>query len=312
MSSAVLSLTSRQPKTKGFARIRAALAEESTPVEAEVRREAEVVRQVRDSDMDLESLVVPPAPSAPTTAHSSPNLPVHDNMDETSEDAMIMDGGLGLSSSFKQQMLRHSKGRNFWETFPDAPGGRITPPPPTFYLPRGPAGGIGPLDDMAMDSPSAAYASQSLVPAGGVFPMTTTTTSSSGGGTPAAASASTGPPSAAEITRRINSKRRRDDDFDPVSFKRRAVSPGMSVHNSPIMQSPLQRDMAPWGSRPGSNGGDRAGGGGSGGSGAPSESGGQSQGPPGSSQGRVNGGKGRIGFQGMVDTHDGITRLSIE
>ena len=275
-------------------------------MEAEVRREAEVVRQVRESDMDLETLIVPPTLSAATTAHSSPNLPVHDNIDEMSEDAMITDAGLGLSSSFKQQMLRNSKGRNFWETFPDAPGGRTTPPPP-FFLPRGSSGGSG-LEDMSMDSPSAAYGSQALVPAGGVFPMTTTT-SSSGGGTPqpAVASASSGPPSAAEITRRINSKRRRDDDFDPVSFKRRAVSPGMSVHNSPIMQSPLQRDMAPWGSRPGSNGGDRAGGG----SGAPSESGSQSQGAS-QSQGRVNGGKARVGFQVMVDANDGITRLSIE
>ena len=44
----------KQPKTKGFARIRAALAEETTPIDSEVRREAEVIRQVRESDMDLE------------------------------------------------------------------------------------------------------------------------------------------------------------------------------------------------------------------------------------------------------------------
>ena len=114
------------------------------------------------------------------------------------------------------------------------------------------------------------------------------------------------PPSAADITRKINNKRRRDDDFDLHSFKRRAVSPSMSTHGSPVVQSPMQRDAAPWGSRPGSNGGE-------GRSSAASESGstmgttscGQSAGP------RVNG-KGRIGFQGMVDTHDGIMRMSIE
>ncbi|KAI5849670.1 hypothetical protein GGS23DRAFT_601880, partial [Durotheca rogersii] len=99
-----------------------------------------------------------------------------------------------------------------------------------------------------------------------------------------------------------------DDDFDPHSFKRRAVSPGMSVHNSPIMQSPLQRDMAPWGSRPGSNhGGDRA-------PGTPSENGssGGNNGPFGSSGRSVSGAKGRVGFQGMVDTNDGLMRMSIE
>ena len=92
-----------------------------------------------------------------------------------------------------------------------------------------------------------------------------------------------------------------------MSFKRRAVSPGMSAHNSPIMQSPMQRDVAPWGSRPGSNGGDK------GGSSAPSESGstpGHISG--GSTTGTRMNGKGRVGFQGMIDTHDGIMRMSIE
>ena len=267
--------------------------------------------------MDLESL--------PTTAYSSPNMPVHDNIDEICDDPMPMDAGLGLSSSFKQQVLKNSKGKDFWDTFSDssvtnatttaaataaaASALRTTPPPPAF--PRGSSSGFS-IDDMSMDSPFASSTqSSSVVPAGAIFPMTTT--SSSGGDTPQPTAGPQPPPTAAEITRRINSKRRRDDDFDPVSFKRRAVSPGMSVHNSPVMQSPLQRDMAPWGSRPGSNGGDRAGG-----SGAPSENGsqgpGQGQGTNGNGggAGRVNGNKGRVGYQGMVDTHDGITRLSIE
>jgi D-3-phosphoglycerate dehydrogenase len=149
-----------------------------------------------------------------------------------------------------------------------------------------------------------------------------------------------GPPTAAEITRRINSKRRRDDDLDPVSIKRRAVSPGMSVHNSPVMQSPLQRDMAPWGassghhhqhqhggsmsSRPGSVGGESVGGAGAGAGGAGKNGGGNGNGngsgggssDNGSAHGaggsNWGGGKVRVGFQGMVETNDGITRLSIE
>ncbi|KAK3945644.1 hypothetical protein QBC46DRAFT_371264 [Diplogelasinospora grovesii] len=327
------------PKTKGFARIRAALAEESAPVESEFQREAEVIRQVRESDMvDHLDLRPPATHSTTTTALSSPSLATQadTNLDEISEaDAMIMDspanplgltGGSG-SGSFKHQALKNGKGKVFWDTFPDGPQPRITPPPPSFGLARGSSSGLS-MDDLNMDSPSAGSATQNNP---FVLPTQTTTASSSGHDTPqpTASSGQSGSgsgamaipnvPSAAEITRRINSKRRRDDDFDPVSFKRRAVSPGMSVHNSPIMQSPLQRDMGPWGgsasaagghggSRPGSVGCDTINT-----RGTPSEAGSNNGGGSGSgSKMGVNGGKGRVGYQGMVDTNDGITRLSIE
>ncbi|KAI8312551.1 hypothetical protein K4K61_010103 [Colletotrichum sp. SAR11_59] len=284
------------PKTKNFARIRAALFEEGAPVETETRREAEVVRQVRESDVDLEP---PRQQTAPATTHSSPNLGTQEPMLDDIPESMITDSALNLSGSFKQQALKNSKGTKFWDTFSEASsaGTRTTPPPPSG-LPRGSSSGIS--EDISMDSPS-------LGPTAG-FAMAASSGESQKGDTPLLAQGPQPAPSAAEITRRINSKRRREDDFDPVSFKRRAVSPGMSVHNSPIMQSPMQRDVAPWGSRPGSNSGDR------GGSGAPSESG-SLGGTPGSNpnaNGRVNGTKGRVGFQGMVDTSDGMMRMSIE
>src|SRR4051812_29887923 len=87
----------QQPKTKGFARIRAALAEETAPVEAEFRREAEVIRQVRESDMDLEPRI-PLSHSAATTALSSPNLTTHDSMDDVPEDIMMIDPTVGGGS----------------------------------------------------------------------------------------------------------------------------------------------------------------------------------------------------------------------
>ncbi|CCT64431.1 uncharacterized protein FFB20_03238 [Fusarium fujikuroi] len=271
----------RRPKTKGFARIRAALMEESTPAESEFRREAEVVKQVRDCDMELEPRITQPAleSTQSTTAPSSPNLTQQEGLNDVPEDDIMGDISMGLSSSFKQHAIKNSKGKTFWDTFSESSstGGARTTPPPAAFLPRGSSSGIS--EDVAMDSPSV------------------------GGAT----NGSTQPPTAAEITRRINSKRRRDDDFDPVSFKRRAVSPGMSVHNSPVMQSPLQRDGMSWGSRPGSNGGDKAG------SSAPSEAGSTPGNLSGSSSaaGRLNS-KGRVGFQGMIDTHDGIMRMSIE
>lgn len=73
----------------------------------------------------------------------------------------------------------------------------------------------------------------------------------------------------------------------------------MSVQNSPVTQSPMQRDINPWGTRPSSN---------SGSSGGEKANAGNGTGIEG---GRVNGTK-RIGFQGMVDTNDGLMKMSIE
>ncbi|KAI9054276.1 hypothetical protein LZ554_001444 [Drepanopeziza brunnea f. sp. 'monogermtubi'] len=249
------------PKTKGFARIRAALAEEGAPIETEVRREAEVVRQTRESDPEPRH----PSVSNNTLMHSSPNLgpTLHDPSDG---DEMMVDISQGLSSSFKQHAMRNSRGKEFWETFKED-SNRCTPPPPHF-----PSRGIS--EDNSLDLPN-----MSTVP---LFP-------NNSDHVPSSPSRSSTPqpqngPTMAEITRKVNNKRRRDDDFDPTSFKRRAVSPGMSAHNSPIMQSPMQRDIQPWGTRPPSNG-DKTG---------------------------ANGGSKRVGFQGMVDTNDSLMKMSIE
>ncbi|KAH0526555.1 hypothetical protein TsFJ059_009858 [Trichoderma semiorbis] len=267
------------PKAKAFARIRAALAEEGAPAEAEFIREAEIVKQVRESDVDLEPRhqTTGGDTNAMTTAHSSPNLVGNQEpLEDIPADDSMGELGASLSSSFKQHAMKNSKGKQFWDTFSESSGAR-TPPPASAFLPRGSSSGMS--EDTNMDSPSlssAAFHNGQL-------------------------------PSAAEITRRINNKRRRDDDFDPTSFKRRAVSPSISAHNSPVVQSPMQRDVMPWGSRPGSTGGDR-------GSSGQSESGslgGTPANPPIGSTGQVSR-KGRVGLQGMVDTNDGIMRMSIE
>ena len=96
----------------------------------------------------------------------------------------------------------------------------------------------------------------------------------------------------------------RDDDFDESSLKRRAVSPGVSVHNSPIIsQSPAQRDGSLWGTatkanRETPNGGsnnERT----------------SSAGSASMSMTPTLGPK-RIGLQGMTDTYDGLMNMSIE
>ncbi|CCD54390.1 hypothetical protein ACHAPC_004739 [Botrytis cinerea] len=257
------------PKTKGFARIRAALAEESAPVETEVRREAEVVRQTRESDMDLEPSRHPSISTI--DARSSPIIgPTQDSLEGIPEDDIMADASSSqLSGSFKQQVIRNSKGKEFWDSFSD--DNNRTPPPPNFNH-RGSTSGMS--EDLSLE----AHLSTPLHPH-----------RSNSDSSPSRSST----PQASEPMRKITHKRRRDDDLDPTSFKRRAVSPGMSVHNSPVMQSPMQRDLAPWGSRPNSNG----------------EPG---NGKSGLGNGSAGIGGRRIGFQGMVDTNDGLMKMSIE
>ncbi|KAL1888716.1 hypothetical protein Cpir12675_006066 [Ceratocystis pirilliformis] len=275
------------PKTKGFARIKAALAEETAPIDSESRREAEVVRQVMESDRPEPRNIMPKSVS--TTAHSSPNLAPVDSADEVVEDDMIIEATNALSAAWKKNPP--PSGKLLWDSVASrsigsgAPQNHTTPP-------------LGPIRTRAMSTFSDDLTMES--------PLLASTTQMDG--KPTALSLSVNMPqlpTAAEITRRINNKRRRDDDFDPMSFKRRAVSPSLSVHNSPIMQSPMQRDMPPWGPRPTSNGGDRPAllGTATSSSSASIESG---------TVNRSTKIPGRVGYQGMVDTNDGIMRMSIE
>ncbi|KAI9847458.1 MAG: hypothetical protein M1837_002359 [Sclerophora amabilis] len=273
------------PKTKNFSRIQAALIEEHTPVDCEVRREAEVVRQVWESDVDLE----PNNHAAHTEiADGSPSSP-KESMPPDSDGA----------HSFNVQAQRNSGGKEFWDNFD---GCRRTPPPPLFNQ----SSSSTVFDDSIMESPTVCTQNTSLVytdqrnddQTSQSFPMLSSRSSRASTPQPPP------PPSAAEITRKINNKRRRDDDFDESSLKRRAVSPGMSVQNSPILaQSPAQKDGW-WGlHKPGReatpaatsthNAGERASSGGS----ASSVSAGPTK---------------RVGFQGMCDTNDGLMKMSIE
>ena len=104
-------------------------------------------------------------------------------------------------------------------------------------------------------------------------------------------------------------KRRREDDSDIATIKRRAVSPGLSAQNSPVLQqSPGQKGDGPaevWGLPPASVSGT-----GNGNGAARREDGGR-----GSMGGSVGGGVAvgkKLGLQGMVDTHDGLMKMSIE
>ncbi|KAF7508652.1 hypothetical protein GJ744_009044 [Endocarpon pusillum] len=268
------------PKTKTFARIRAALLEEAAPVENEAKREADVIHQVRESDPTMNS------PTRQSTfRHDGLETALDDDM-ATNDAPSITDS---LTNTFSQHAEKNSDGLRFWNNFDR----RHRTPPPSL-LPRKSSSAMS--DDVSMDSTMTSQGTNSGI---GIFTgqLQCDSRSRSRSSTPLASIA----PTAGEAARKANNRKRgRDDDLDPSSFKRRAVSPGMSVQSSPVLQqSPGFNGDKAWGQMPppktgtersnsGSNGGS---GGGGGGGGGPNK---------------------RVGLQGMVETNDGLMNMSIE
>ena len=247
-------------------------------MDTEVRREAEVIRQVRDSDADRDTIS---QPSQLNTSASSPSLgplnagPTECNAvlpEDTSLEGSEESSTRRSSSAFSTQAIKNSGGVHFWNNFDE----RMRTPPP-IMVPRSNSSGVS--DDATMETPQSSLWS--------VTPQH------------AAVKPDDTPPlfQPNAITRKGN-KRMRDDDLDPNYFKRRAVSPGLSVQNSPVLpQSPGW-----WGapSRPNrdtvssSFGGERT----------------TSNGSTTSASGGC--GPKRVGLQGMNDTNDGLMNMSIE
>ena len=232
------------PKTKGFARIRAALQEESSPVDTDIRRDAEVVRQVR---VGSASNTFIPELSTQSTACSSPDLnptlPERHPMDGTDMgeiDALgvtlpTTEGGSYTSTVSMDERSRNSTGNLFAHLL--APSRLTTTPPPFFRSTRHRSSSGALSEDARMESLSQ---------------TTVTNRRSQSQSSPERETPEPFPapplPSAAEVLAKAHGKRRRDDDFDPSSIKRRAVSPGMSVHSSPVLgQSPVSSTSGWWG-----------------------------------------------------------------
>ena len=251
-------------------------------MDTEVRREAEVVRQVRESDADGD-VNLQPSQSQPTTSCSSPNLvPVTvgptDSSGNPPDDVSLDEESARRrsSSAFNSHAIKNSGGVSFWNNFDER---MRTPPPP--MLGRSSSSAVG--DDMNLDKDTP----QSSVVA------TTPQHSQNGQIKSQEACQPSAPvmPTTFEIPRKGN-KRMRDDDFDPNYFKRRAVSPGLSVQNSPVLpQSPG------WWGTPPSNKVERVASNGS---------------TNGSQSGAACGQPKRVGMQGMNDTNDGLMNMSIE
>ncbi|KAF9893191.1 hypothetical protein FE257_011614 [Aspergillus nanangensis] len=261
------------PKTKTFARIRAALLEENAPIDYEAKREAEVIRQVHESEPNI------PQKSPTLDAFSNVNPFQPPESSRSVEDLPVKSGtSIPDEPSFSDAAHRNSRGTDFWNSFDERY--RTPPPPPLRQL-----GTSISEDDLAMD----------------MTPPTTT------GSTCEFAKPGERPGSRSSMTNaaihEIKRKRRRDDDFDPNLFKRRAVSPSMSVQSSPVMaNSATVKETGPniWGPPPKSNLGslfpDRP----------STETGNRNNST--SQPGPLK----RVGLQGMNETNDGLMNMSIE
>ncbi|KAK2761583.1 hypothetical protein FQN54_001411 [Arachnomyces sp. PD_36] len=247
-----------QPKTKTFARIRAALFEEGAPVDSEAKLEAEVIRQVRESDSGPNAPPPSLQPSVPpTSSAANPDAPTNGP------------SGKPTIDSFKRQAVQNSAGAEFWDTFDE----RHQTPPPS-------KNSSSLSEDTIMDTPPSSIHTQE--------------TRKNPWNWDSAAAGRLSRPSIITDTSRKAHKRMRDEDFDPNSFKRRAVSP--SVQSSPILpQSPAMKDPNQWNrsSKPTSS----------------------TERPHGNDNGAGVGQPGsvkRVGLQGMNETNDGLMNMSIE
>lgn len=298
------------PKTKGFARIRAALAEEAAPVDSEIRRESETIRQVRERDnsppsLDLTHDIRPGTATAASSPNLLPAVPESAQEDYGRDlDSETSNTNKGLGMNFAAHASRNSGGMEYWNRFDPS---MRTPPPPSFQRQSNSV-----MSDVHMDSP----AGQSGVDVFWRRPRARSSASD-------ASDAFTAPSAIAPVSSGMNDdvaikkfKRRREDDFDIATIKRRAVSPGMSTQNSPVLtHSPSQRDVQGiWGQPPERKKENQAPSAGfdvantqstavrsnSGGSAASFANG-----------NLVSQGK-KLGLQGMVDTNDGLMKMSIE
>ncbi|KAK4924684.1 hypothetical protein LTR66_016437 [Elasticomyces elasticus] len=223
--------------------------EESDPLHSETRREAEVIKQVHESDpvYDQQHIV----------SNNTTEEPLDALADDSKWNNLTPDVSheKGARSSFDEHAKRNSGGLGFWNNFestsPMQNDRYLTPPPPSLL----------PQDSSSMMSVEGIETSNPFHDQSGAGSLlkqlhrsrSRSTTPLASAHVSQAGSNANGQPliRAGDVARKVNNKRRRDDDFDPVSFKRRAVSPGMSVQSSPVVpQSPTSTSDKAWGRPP--------------------------------------------------------------
>lgn len=278
------------PKTKGFARIRAALMEESDPLHSEAQREAQVIKQVQDTETAY-------TPSKPETIIGgiATTEPVAESVESTSNANDESATSDTVQEPFSTHAKRNSGGLGFWNSFDLTPANtdRYRTPPPPSLIPTDSAAS----DETMGSNPGHERADYQQQHTGStsLFRQMHRSNSRSRSTTPLASNNPQNP-TQADLARKVNNKRRRDDDLDPNSFKRRAVSPGMmpnSTQSSPVIpHSPTLNNDKSWGKPPAKTQNDRSNSSGSTGVSTP--------------------GPKRVGLQVMNEANDGFMSMSID
>lgn len=193
--------------------------EEGAPVDSDMKREAEVVRQVRDTEPEPTPALGEFPLLQPTTSYDST---------PTDDTAAKAETETPSKSNSNKQASGNSCGVELWNSL----DGRYRTPPSARH--GGPSSVAD--DDISMD----------------MTPSTTIGSITTESFKPRSRSSTPHPPNLSSLGE-ICRKRRRDDDFDPNLLKRRAVSPSVSAQSSPIMtHSHNINEMGPniWGPPP--------------------------------------------------------------
>ncbi|EEH19522.1 hypothetical protein PABG_01841 [Paracoccidioides brasiliensis Pb03] len=204
------------PKPKNLDRIRAALLEEVAPIDFEAQREAEVIRQVRESDSDL-----PPLSPSLTTPVVSEQKEL--SIAASKDGLLASSAAAGQSStSFDRQPTHTSRGIGLLDTY----SGRFQTPPAAAQQ-------LTATEDTLMRTPPSAFPS---------FPVDQQSNNMQTTSQPVLVPLRV----EAEVSR-PNNKRRRDEMLNLTMLKRRAVSPGVSLQNGPVasQSGSLQREQQP-------------------------------------------------------------------
>lgn len=222
-----------------------------------------MIRQVRESE-----------PSLPQKSPDQGSLrPAESDRAEPAVDdtPTKQPGSAGLASSSRTST-------EFWGSLDE----RYRTPPPSMRQPGEPSASE---DDLTMD----------------MTPSTSTTEFAKPYDRPSSRSSMRNAPHPTPV-QEFKRKRAREEDFDPNLFKRRAVSPSMSVQSSPVMSTSSAATDAgsgpnPWGPPPKSNIGSLF-----------PEASTRSSPHTQHSGGTFK----RFGLQGMTETNDGLMNMSIE
>jgi hypothetical protein len=173
-----------------------------------------------------------------------------------------------------------------------------TPPPPNFNRQ-----GSSIMSDINMESPLPSESGYPMKMRGRAQSSASDASDAFG---PTNSNGTTATPAMTDDMHLNKFKRRRDDDFDIATVKRRAVSPGMSTQNSPVLtQSPSYRDSnGVWGQPPEKKKETPS-------QSANSDTSQSSHQASSSRTGSASGPGKKLGLQGMVDTNDGLMKMSI-